>query len=656
MSRKKKRMLLAALSLTAVALCLFCLFWIGGKAPVLPEEASPVQIANSQGTGSQETGTQTGGTQTTDTQETGTQTTDIQTTDTQTGGIQTTEKQTAGTQATGKQTAGTQTTGKQTTGTQTTSKQTTGTTASSASLDLVDTRYTNGLSNITRVELYQNGSLANRSSLISSYDNKVMYYTDTVKRVINYPDGYMIDIPLDWQPDYSLSPVRVRYSDESSVLTVTKEKMSYAEGYDFFLEECFFRHIKNSTYLKNNRITVVEPNRTEQYGSYTAKFVHLRLEDVEPGTMNDYSYCILYNPNDTTFFFFMLKSVKQSDITPIVKSFQKTSVMGKAVYNVSYTPVKSSSWSAETKAYYEKLCSQDEVDWGIFTNGLKTGSLKTVVPGFEEKTGYTLPVIADYIHITEQFPLVLARNVSAQGRVFMLSLQYTDTNNTALNSRTAALEVYRGNLDSRLRLIARQIKAYGQPMILRLNNEMNTDWTSYGGLVTMLDPDIFIAGWERLYRIFEEEGVTNCIWVFNPTGGSYPPCNWANYLNYMPPSEHVHMLGLTEYVSGHSGFPSFESIYTALEKQYLPFYGDYPWIIGEFACGTGDGTKLQQQATWVTNMFHCLASKKLPNIKVAIWFSGNDYNSNGSIQNEYAINQNNALLMKAFREGFALTH
>ena len=288
----------------------------------------PVQIANSQQTGSQETGTQTGGTQMTGTQETDTQTTDTQTTDTQMGGIQTTEKQTAGTQATGKQTAGTQATGKQTTGkqtagTQTTSKQTTGTTAGSASLDLVDTQYTKGLSNITRVDLYQNGSLANRSSLISSYDNKVMYYTDTVKRVINYPDGYMIDIPLDWQPDYSLSPVRVRYSDESSVLTVTKEKMSYAEGYDFFLEECFFRHLKNSTYLKNNGITVVEPNRTERYGNYTAKFVHLRLEDVEPGTMNDYSYCILYNPNDTTFFFFMLKSVEQSDITPIVKSFQK---------------------------------------------------------------------------------------------------------------------------------------------------------------------------------------------------------------------------------------------------------------------------------------------------------------------------------------------
>ena len=554
------------------------------------------------------------------------------------------------------QAASTTTTG--TSGTQTSSSATTGTTAPTpgGSMDLVDEQYTDGLSAITEVELYENGELSHRDSLVESHDNKVMYYTDTVKRVINYTDGYYIDIPTGWQPDYSLSPIRSRYEDERSVLTVTKEEMIYAEGYDFFLEECFFRHIKNTEYLRNNNISMIKPSHTEQYGRYTAEYVHLRLEDVEPGTLNYYDYCILYDPDDTTFFYFMLKSLDEPDLASIVESFTQIETMGQAVYNVSYTPTIPSNWSEETKAYYEQLCSQDEVDWGIFTNGLKNGSLDTVVPGFEEKTAYKLPVVADYIHLTEVFPTALAEQVSAEGRVFQLSLQYTDTNNSMLNSRTASLEVYRGHMDDRLRLIARQIKAYGKPMLFRLNNEMNTDWTSYGGLINLLDPDIFIAGWERLYTIFEEEGVDNCIWIFNPTSGSYPPCNWANYLNYMPPAEHVHMLGLTEYVSGHSGFPSFESLYGPMEEKYMPFFGEYPWIIGEFACGTDDGTKLVEQATWVEEMFDCFERKEFPNIKVAVWFSGNDYNSDGTIRNNYEINQNNPLLMEAFRDGFARTH
>ena len=57
-------------------------------------------------------------------------------------------------------------------------------------------------------------------------------------------------------------------------------------------------------------------------------------------------------------------------------------------------------------------------------------------------------------------------------------------------------------------------KEYHHPILFRLNNEMNTDWTSYAGIITLLDPDIFIASWKRLYEIFQQEQVDNCIWIF----------------------------------------------------------------------------------------------------------------------------------------------
>ena len=53
--------------------------------------------------------------------------------------------------------------------------------------------------------------------------------------------------------------------------------------------------------------------------------------------------------------------------------------------------------------------------------------------------------------------------------------------------------------------IANAFKSYKEPILFRLNNEMNTDWTSYSGIVSLLDPDIFITTWKRLYNIFEEK-------------------------------------------------------------------------------------------------------------------------------------------------------
>ena len=78
----------------------------------------------------------------------------------------------------------------------------------------------------------------------------------------------------------------------------------------------------------------------------------------------------------------------------------------------------------------------------------------------------------------------------------------------------------------------RQIKEFGHPIFFRLNNEMNTDWTSYCGIANMADPYIFANTWERMYKIFQEEGATPyMIWIIAAGSGSNPPGNWCSFLN-----------------------------------------------------------------------------------------------------------------------------
>ena len=73
---------------------------------------------------------------------------------------------------------------------------------------------------------------------------------------------------------------------------------------------------------------------------------------------------------------------------------------------------------------------------------------------------------------------------------------------------------------------------------------MNSDWTSAtGGPIILNDPDLYVEVWRRIYRIFQEEGVNNAIWVFNPNNIAFPPCGYNSSLAYYPGNEYVQMFG-----------------------------------------------------------------------------------------------------------------
>ena len=209
---------------------------------------------------------------------------------------------------------------------------------------------------------------------------------------------------------------------------------------------------------------------------------------------------------------------------------------------------------------------------------------------------------------------------------------------------------------------------------------MNTDWTSYCGMVTMLDPDIFIETWRRLYDIFREEGVDNCIWIFNPIATSCPYSNWGDMLNYFPGEDYVQMIGLTSYqMNNDDSFATFREMYTELYKKNTPYFDNYPAIIGEFGCGAGGEviynwdkgayvpvedieTKRVRQAEWIKGMFECFAHNTEPgyefcrNIKIAVWFSANDYaevNGETKVLNYIKLDEGVPLALKAIREGLA---
>ncbi len=523
---------------------------------------------------------------------------------------------------------------------------------------LQNSSHLEGLGEVTKMEFYENGVRTGATEMNQQRDNKVLYYSGDIKRVVNYSDGYIIDIPQDWEPDYSLSPVKVQYTGEDVNLSITVEEVFEADV-EYQLDQWVNRYLLNKGWQQKNKISQLGKVETREIGEFTAQIIKMQMKGMKADNYDYFTYVSLYSPVRTVYYRFVFKSYEPVEgLDEIVNSFQRIPAKGLAVYNKEYHVQIPEDWTEETRELYERMRGSQEFEFGIFQGQLEAAGYNYIIPAFEKRTNYTLPIIAQYLHFGSNGGSLnwdFYEQIYEDGRMMQLSYQFTSNNNSDLYAYSPMMDIYRGLKDDELRSIAKQIKEFGHPIFFRLNNEMNTDWTSYCGIANMADPYIFANTWERMYKIFEEEGATPyMIWIIDAGSGSNPPGNWCSFLNYMPSTECVQMISLTAYNDGYKGFTSWKQLYSDAIKKLDPFFqdGEWPFCIGEFGCGKGDGSHEDERNAWIEQMLK--DTKELPMIKYGVWFSANDYKEDTiSIQNYYALDISEKNLMQAFRNGFA---
>ena len=408
--------------------------------------------------------------------------------------------------------------------------------------------------------------------------------------------------------------------------------------------------------------------------------------------------------------FFVLKAKEnRAEVRDsILKSWRVLTPKGKTRnYFENKDPVPDPHWNAETKAFFEQFMTQKTKSWGVFSYSmpgeddrytynkekpdepiLSLGSLKPNggsynqylkwsrdIQHFIEETawgGKKYDVYMTYTHLgsgaikedpkslhyaegyddnRHHFPLAMAKELAGGNGdgtkpVLEFTFQFTTNNNLVDQEITPLFDIMRGKYDTYFARLAKDIKEYGKPVMFRLNNEMNTDWTSYSGIMNLLDPDIFTATWKRLYNVFIENGVDNVIWVWNPIADSCPYSGWGEDLCYFPGFDYVQLLGGTNYEANNDRnlFKSFKDRYGSLYEKNKNYFEKWGMIIGEFACGSGGnasgelGRNRDLQEKWVKEMFDELNSETpapyAQQIKGLIWFNCNDY-SGSLITNRY---------------------
>ena len=533
---------------------------------------------------------------------------------------------------------------------------------------------TAGLSDIISETLYVNGEPASGNNTANNSDclDRV-YETAALTRLVAYHDGYQVDLPAGAVFDFSHAATKITARGNGFDVTLTKEHspyifitdemteglklyapdFEYKDGIDQYIGYYQSRFLLNAVWQENNGVSV-SPAEVIDANGHKGYIFHAVIDGVTTGNFDAYTYVFIktdirdfvrivikYHSGDTSL---------RDGIAGLFDNFRSFEPVGQGVSKTDYFPITDKNRSDETAALYEKISTSGDFLWGIYTDDVFNSGVGEKIPALEAALEYDFDIVLAYVHSSGEFPSEFMNDNYERGRIVELTYQLTVNNNSDIRGYSPLLDIYKSGDSEAVREFARAAKQFGHPFLFRLCNEMNTDWTNYSGMSNMADPDIFVTVWRTIYRIFEEEGVNNCIWIFNPHDRSYPPSRWNDAVNYYPGNEYVQMIGVTGYNNGTyytkwgEEWREFDVIYDKIEAEYGETFGAFPWIITEFASSSYGGDK----AAWIDNMFEHIGD--FENIKAAVWFSSADYDTDGTAARPYWLDETDDTLA-AFRKG-----
>lgn len=298
----------------------------------------------------------------------------------------------------------------------------------------------------------------------------------------------------------------------------------------------------------------------------------------------------------------------------------RTEVLEQSLETLGYSS-GISAFNEKTEQYYLDFLTGDR-QWGIyrFTPKDSIRSIEVI----EKYIQREYDILLTYMCFEDDFPIDFLNLAKEKEKTVELTLQ---TSNFDGGNPETLYDIINGEYDEVLIGYADQLKAFEDPVLFRLNNEMNGDWCNYSAFYTSLDPEIYRASWIYIFELFDDYGVENCIWVWNPHDNTFPDFQWSYYANYYPGDDYVDMVGMTGYNTGNY-YPAevwreFGDIYKDLYEEYLAVFTK-PLLITEFAASTCGGDR----KAWVGDMLDQIDDYE--NIKAVIWFSGIDMDSQGN--------------------------
>ncbi|HWR29954.1 MAG TPA: glycosyl hydrolase [Negativicutes bacterium] len=468
------------------------------------------------------------------------------------------------------------------------------------------------------------------------------------QRFTDYPNGYSVCLPSGLQPDFSLSAVRSSFANKSTQIEIYHDIFSseHLGAWEYTVDANV-----NLLSSKRNRITTRETIDWDGFTVNRIKWDRAPLTAV-PGDRNYYASLELQLLPSEYYTIFIKSSSPITNDLDILHSFRWTAPRGAAQIFRKTTPAKA-KLNEETRRFVkEHFGPGSSLRWGLFDYNAPD-NLQSVLD-LESRLGYKFTFLLRYQSLADAPPIAGLENAYTDGRYTELSMETTHPEaNNALRfsesqiNREVLYDILDGKYDSHFREYAQTLKKFGHPVLFRFDNEMNGDWCWYSATFSGKDTDIYKAVWRHVHGLFDEVGVDNVLWVWNPNDLSFPRFKWNEALMYYPGDDVVDIVGLTGYNTGtyfaSDPWREFPDIYQPLYANYSAWF-DKPFIIGEFGSNSVGGDKV----AWINKMFREMP--KFNRIKVAIWWSGIDWDENGRPGRIYKLDETPAT-EDAFRRG-----
>ncbi|AOY76751.1 glycoside hydrolase family 26 protein [Clostridium formicaceticum] len=466
---------------------------------------------------------------------------------------------------------------------------------------------------------------------IKPMNNAYNQYTD-------YSHGYSINYPSHMWVDTSLSEVRTVIADEDTLIEIY---------YDDFRNTIHTadRYIHYSNQFKlNKKDHKIEKDQTIRVNGLRAHLLEWNRNKLEKLT-NDKNYYVNVKivKNSYEVYTIFIKSSKPiEDYMTMINSFHILEKKATPRINTTYK-MKEPNVSQETRDFYSKyFLESDSLKWGIFE--WSTAYHFDYLSSLEKRMDYSFEFIVRYQTLETNFPMEEMLSAYRNNKYVELTLQTEHSQN---DNASVTYDLLNGKYDDFLNQYARDMKAFGHPVLFRLNNEMNGDWCVYSSYFSSNDTELFKAVWRYIYGIFKENGVDNALWVWNPHDISFPGFKWNHYLTYYPGDDYVDIIGLTGYNTGtyYKGeyWRGFNEVYDDFYEEYLSIF-EYPFMITEFGASSIGGDKIG----WIKDMFANI--HRFDNIKVAIWWNGIDWDEGKNPARIYKLDETDEML-EVFRQG-----
>jgi hypothetical protein len=266
--------------------------------------------------------------------------------------------------------------------------------------------------------------------------------------------------------------------------------------------------------------------------------------------------------------------------------------------------------------------SSASIYWGAYINGVPWDMTK--LDSFEQTVNKKVSIV----HFGQpwwqsgaynKFPTYATEQLRLRGSIPMINWGSWDSCCGPNQPIYSLANIYNGVHDTYIRQWATDAKAWGHPLFLRFDHEMNGWWQfPWSERLNGNQSGDYVKMWKHVHDIFTQVGATNVTWVWcpnivssqsTPLVGLYPGDSYVDW---------VAMDGYNWGTDQGNIWQSFSQVFSQTYNALSQLAPGKPIMIAEIASSENGGSK----AGWIKDTYQTQLPR-FPNIKAIVWFDWN---------------------------------